>query len=69
VVAAILQKAGLICYSRGKIMIRDRIGLESASCECYRIVKDEFDRLLKTLESPKKAEGRRQEAGGRRNGS
>jgi hypothetical protein len=31
-------------------MIRDRIGLESASCECYRIVKDEFDRLLKTLE-------------------
>ena len=69
VVAAILQKAGLICYSRGKIMIRDRIGLESASCECYRIVKDEFDRLLKTPESPKKAEGRRQEAGGRRNGS
>lgn len=50
VVAAILQKAGLIRYSRGKMMICDRLGLEAASCECYRIVKNEFDRLLNTLE-------------------
>jgi CRP-like cAMP-binding protein len=46
VVAAILQRAGLIHYSRGKIRICDRPGLESASCECYRMVKGEFDRLL-----------------------
>jgi CRP-like cAMP-binding protein len=46
VVAAILQKAGLICYRRGKMTILDRKGLESVSCECYRVVKEEFERLL-----------------------
>ena len=46
VVAAILQKAGLIRYHRGKMTLLDRKGLEAVSCECYRIVKDEFDRLL-----------------------
>jgi CRP-like cAMP-binding protein len=46
VVADSLQKAGLIRYSRGKIQIRSRKGLEMASCECYRRVKEELDRLL-----------------------
>ncbi|OWY64040.1 hypothetical protein B7486_49525 [cyanobacterium TDX16] len=46
VVASILQKAGLIRYSRGKIIILDRPGLESATCECYPVIKQEFDRLL-----------------------
>ena len=46
VAAGRLQDAGLIHYARGRIKIRDRKGLEAAVCECYRIVKDEFDRLL-----------------------
>lgn len=46
VVAATIQRAGLICYSRGKMTILDREGLEDITCECYGIVKAEFDRLL-----------------------
>lgn len=45
--AGVLQRAGFISYVRGVVTITDRIGLESASCECYRIVRDEFDRLLR----------------------
>jgi hypothetical protein len=45
VVAGTLQKAGLITYTRGRITIVDREGLEAASCECYRAVKAHFDRL------------------------
>jgi CRP-like cAMP-binding protein len=41
-----LQKAGLIHYSRGKITVVDRPGLEARVCECYAVVKKEFDRLL-----------------------
>lgn len=41
-----LQKAGLIRYQRGRITILDRIGLEARSCECYAVVKREYDRLL-----------------------
>jgi CRP-like cAMP-binding protein len=46
VAAGILQKTGVIKYSRGRIKIIDREGLEGISCECYRIVREEFDRLL-----------------------
>jgi CRP-like cAMP-binding protein len=41
-----LQRAGLIRYSRGKITVVDRPGLEARVCECYAVVKKEFDRLL-----------------------
>jgi CRP-like cAMP-binding protein len=46
VVAGVLQKAGLIAYARGWVVILDRAGLEAASCECYRVVRDDFERLL-----------------------
>jgi CRP-like cAMP-binding protein len=41
-----LQGDGLITYKRGHIRIVDREGLESSTCECYQIVKTEFERLL-----------------------
>jgi Mn-dependent DtxR family transcriptional regulator len=41
-----LQKAGLIQYARGRITILDRKGLESRTCECYAVVKRDYDRLL-----------------------
>jgi len=44
--AGTLQRAGLIQYSRGRITVLDRPGLEKRSCECYQVVKAEFDRLL-----------------------
>jgi CRP-like cAMP-binding protein len=44
-----LQVAGVIRYARGKIEILDRQGLEKRSCECYSVVKVEYDRLLPDL--------------------
>jgi len=41
-----LQQAGLIRYARGHISVLDRMGLEKRSCECYAVVKKEYDRLL-----------------------
>jgi len=46
VAAGVLQKAGFIRYSRGRVTVLDREGLEHASCECYGITRAEFDRLL-----------------------
>ena len=43
--AGVLQAAGLIRYSRGRIRLLDRVRLEEAFCECYGVVRDEFDRL------------------------
>lgn len=41
-----LQRAGLIRYRRGHITVLDRAGLEQRTCECYAVVKKEYDRLL-----------------------
>ena len=46
-----LQKAGLIKYVRGHITVVDRPGLEKGACECYSVVKKEYDRLLQHKEA------------------
>ncbi|WP_409997588.1 Crp/Fnr family transcriptional regulator [Curvibacter sp. APW13] len=46
-----LQKASLIRYSRGHITVIDRPGLEARTCECYGVVKKEYDRLLPKIEA------------------
>jgi len=50
-----LQKTGLIEYNRGRITVLDRAGLEARACECYAVVKKEFDRLLPEIALPKSA--------------
>jgi len=49
VAARSLQRAGLIRYRRGRIDVVDRLGLEKAVCECYGVVKAEFERLLSDI--------------------
>ena len=46
VVASTLQRAGMIRYGRGRITIVDREALEATACDCYRVVKARFERLL-----------------------
>ena len=46
VAAGLLDKAGLITYKRGRITVVDRERLEEAACECYSVVKREYERLL-----------------------
>jgi CRP-like cAMP-binding protein len=46
IAAGMLSKAGLIHYSRGQITILNRGELEQASCECYRVITSEFQRLV-----------------------
>jgi CRP-like cAMP-binding protein len=44
-----LQQAGLIHYTRGRISVLDRARLEKRTCECYAVVKKEYDRLLPAM--------------------
>src|SRR5262249_17190855 len=46
VTAGILQKAGFVQCSRGRVAIVDRQGLENATCECYAVPREVYDRLL-----------------------
>jgi Mn-dependent DtxR family transcriptional regulator len=41
-----LQSLGMIDYKRGHIQVLDRAGLEQRTCECYAVVKTEYERLL-----------------------
>ncbi|MFB1487521.1 MULTISPECIES: Crp/Fnr family transcriptional regulator [unclassified Thiocapsa] len=50
--AGSLQRAGLIEYSRGRITVLDRPGLEARVCECYEVVRKEFQRLLPDVIPP-----------------
>lgn len=45
--ASALQEAGLITYQRGRITFRKRAGIEKSACECYRITRDMYERLMK----------------------
>jgi CRP-like cAMP-binding protein len=51
VAAGLLQQAGLITYRRGRITVLDAERLEEASCECYRVVNQKYQRLLGTPEA------------------
>lgn len=44
--AGMLQRAGYITYSRGRIRIADRRGLEASACECYSVIREEYERLV-----------------------
>jgi CRP-like cAMP-binding protein len=41
-----LQRLGLIRYTRGRVKVLDRTGMEAGACECYQVIKTEYDRLL-----------------------
>ena len=46
VAMGVLQKAGLISHGRGSITVTDRVGLEQASCECYKTIKQREEELI-----------------------
>jgi len=51
-IASKLQASGHLSYSRGRMRILKRRGLESVSCNCYRVIRDEYDRMLNGENSP-----------------
>ncbi len=55
VAAGVMQRDGLISYSRGKIQLLDRPKLEATACECYGIVRSSYHRILGTGEGQKPA--------------
>jgi len=46
VTAGILQRAGFVEFTRGRVAVVDRVGLEGAACECYGVTREVYDRLL-----------------------
>ena len=49
IAAATLQHAGFITYGHGTITIVDRAGLETATCECYEVAREQFEGLLRPV--------------------
>jgi CRP-like cAMP-binding protein len=47
-----LQRAGIVRYRRGHISVHDRAGLEDRTCECYAVVRQEYERLLPAVSVP-----------------
>jgi CRP-like cAMP-binding protein len=64
VIAATLQQAGLIRYTRGKMTICERKSLEATTCECYWMIKQEFEHLLKDDDNDFSAQIFQQQANG-----
>jgi CRP-like cAMP-binding protein len=60
IAAGVLQKAGFIDYTRGRINIIDRSGLEGAACSCYQIMRQGFDDLLRSGAPSPRATGARE---------
>lgn len=56
IAASTLQHAGFITYAHGMIHILDRPGLEEAACECYKVARQQFDGLLRTVNGTPNAE-------------
>jgi len=52
VAAGVLQDAGLVRYTRGRIDVLDRAGLERIACECYAIVRAQYERLQEGVARP-----------------
>jgi hypothetical protein len=46
VAAAVLQRAGVIRYTHGRVTVLDRAGLEAAACGCYGTVREQFEDLI-----------------------
>jgi hypothetical protein len=46
IISGMLEKAGLVKHSRKQITVLDWKGLEASSCDCYRVIKEEFARVL-----------------------
>ncbi|HZR01119.1 MAG TPA: Crp/Fnr family transcriptional regulator [Chloroflexota bacterium] len=52
IAAGMLQHAGFVAYRRGTLTVLDRAGLESAACECYRLIRAEYERLFPAHGAP-----------------
>jgi hypothetical protein len=55
-VARSLQEKGMIRYRRGVVDVVDRPALQQLSCECYRVIRGNYERLLGESSAPEKGE-------------